>query len=76
MNIKSTKKIAFISIIVLVVITVIGIIFVVNKRTNIQNEMTADLEFQLDNNNKYEIITDFKWMTMQDDGGSNTSICY
>ncbi len=32
--------------------------------------------FELDSKNKYIIVTDFKWLTMQNDGGSNTSIYY
>lgn len=32
--------------------------------------------FQLDSGNKFEIITDFRWRTMLDDGGSNTNIYY
>ncbi len=32
--------------------------------------------FELDSMNKYIITTDFKWLTMRNDGGSNTSIYY
>ena len=32
--------------------------------------------FELDSKNKYIIVTDFKWLTMRNDGGSNTSIYY
>lgn len=33
-------------------------------------------EFKLDSNNKYVIVTDYKWRTMMNDGGSHTSIYY
>lgn len=33
-------------------------------------------QFELDSKNKYTIITDLKWMTMQNDGGSHRSVYY
>lgn len=42
-------------------------------------EEASDLKnytFELNSKNKYTIITDMRWKTMQDDGGSNTSIYY
>lgn len=33
-------------------------------------------EINLDNSNKYIIITDFRWKTMLNDGGSHTNIYY
>ncbi len=32
--------------------------------------------FELDSKNKYTIATDFRWITMQNDGGSHTNIYY
>ena len=42
-------------------------------------EETSDLNnytFELNSKNKYTIITDMRWKTMRNDGGSNTSIYY
>ena len=33
-------------------------------------------EFKLDSENKYKIITDMKWKTLQNDGGSHVSVYY
>ena len=35
-----------------------------------------DDDFIINSNNKYEIITDSRWKTMMNDGGSNYSIYY
>ena len=35
-----------------------------------------DYTFKLDSNKKYEIITDQKYLTMQNDGGSHTNVYY
>ena len=72
----SRKKKIIISIIASIAILVIGIIFIVHKEMNTENTMIADFKFELDSDNKFEIVTDFRWMTMQNDGGSNTSIYY
>lgn len=46
--------------------------------TLIENDISdiSDYTFELNNKNKYTIITDMRWKTMQDDGGSNISIYY
>lgn len=67
------KKTLLLSMTVLIIIAIIVVVFIV-KKVNIENTKITD--FELDNNNKYEIVTDHKWMTMQDDGGSHTSIYY
>lgn len=36
----------------------------------------SETEFKLDANNKYEVITDLRFMTMQNDGGSHTDEYY
>lgn len=44
-----------------------------------ENDKSVDINnyiFELDSKNKYVIITDLRWKTMQNDGGSNTSIYY
>lgn len=35
-----------------------------------------DYEFNLDDEDKYVIITDYRWKTMMNDGGSHTSVYY
>lgn len=42
-----------------------------NKSNNLNN-----YTFELNSKNKYTIITDMRWKTMRNDGGSNTSIYY
>ncbi len=36
----------------------------------------VSVDFLLDNENKYLITTDMKWMTMRNDGGSHTNVYY
>lgn len=42
-----------------------------DKSTDLNNYV-----FELDSKNKYTIITDLKWKTMQNDGGSHSSLYY
>lgn len=37
---------------------------------------TNNYVFELNSKNKYTIVTDYRWKTMQNDGGSNSSIYY
>ena len=39
-------------------------------------KITGNYSFILDSKNKYVVTTDMKWITMENDGGSNTSIYY
>ena len=41
-----------------------------------EEEEIKDYTFQLDNDKKYEIITDQKYLTMQNDGGSHENVYY
>ena len=43
---------------------------------SIRSRKEKDYTFKLDSNKKYEIITDQKYLTMQNDGGSHTNVYY
>lgn len=45
-------------------------------RTIEESSDLNDYIFELNSKNKYTIITDMRWKTMKNDGGSNTSIYY
>lgn len=75
------KKTVIISSIILVLIVILGleISYLVLKPKGNNNNPTINLDeyvFKLDNNMKYEITTDLKYYTMQNDGGSYTSQYY
>lgn len=55
-------------IISLIIIIIIG--FCIHKLYNDKHV------FELDSKNKYTITTDMRWMTMQNDGGSHSSLYY
>ena len=78
--------VTIILIVVLVIVTIIGLVVYIlyyNNNTkssgntnSISSDITSNYVFELDSKNKYIITTDSKWMTMQDDGGSNTSVYF
>lgn len=47
-----------------------------NRASEEIKEIEETYEFVLNNVNKYVVTTDMRWNTMQNDGGSNTSIYY
>lgn len=63
-------------IILLLIIIIVCLILYKNQNSNTDIANTNDYSFNLDSENKYIITTDSKWKTMQNDGGSNTSIYY
>lgn len=82
-----TIKLTTIFLIILLIILITGFfIYKSNKDKQLPSEVLTTSEndlidinnyaFELDSQNKYTIITDFRWMTMQNDGGSNTNIYY
>jgi len=74
-----SKKIIYIVITFLLILVLCGLINFNNKEEKMVEESLRefnDYEFKIDSNNKYEIITDMKWKTMLNDGGSNTDIYY
>ena len=60
--------------ILIIVIVIIGLIVAKGIKDKKQSYTKSD--FTLDNDNKYEIITSAKMMTMKNDGGSHTNIYY
>ena len=50
--------------------------FAAYKVMNKDQDYYTKSDFVLDSNNKYIITTNMKWMTMQNDGGSNTNTYY
>lgn len=47
-----------------------------HKPSEVADDYLDKNTFKLDTHNKYEIITDLRFKTLQNDGGSNTSIYY
>lgn len=68
---NKTLKILLILLILIIIITGIG--FFIFKTTK---KDSADFSFNLDSNSKYKITTNMRWLTMRNDGGSNTNIYY
>lgn len=66
------KKI--IAIVVILVIALICIFIAINN--NDKNKDVNENQFELNTVNKYKVITDMRWNTMRNDGGSNTSMYY
>ena len=67
---KKKILILVITIILIIVAIVVGILK--NKKTE---DNYSELGF-IDNQNKYIITTDIKWISMQNDGGSHTNVYY
>lgn len=85
-NIKIALSIIFL-IILMVIITIIGYFiysivdnwYKPSKTLTTIGDKSIDIEnyiFELDSRNKYTLTTDSRWKTMQNDGGSNSSIYY
>jgi len=60
---------------IIVILLIVVIIFIDNIIINKEQYYNSS-DFVLDNENKYKIITNMKWITMRDDGGSHTNIYY
>lgn len=67
------KKIIIASVLIIIVVL---LIFIVNIFMNKTQETNKSTHFILDSENKYEITTNTKWMTMRNDGGSHTNVYY
>ena len=68
---NKTLKILLILLILIIIITGVG--FFIFKATK---KDSVDFSFNLDSNSKYKITTNMRWLTMRNDGGSNTNIYY
>ena len=69
----------FIFIIVIFLVILLGILTKYSIIDGVKDKKTSDINnytFELDSANKYVITTDLRWITMQNDGGSHTSIYY
>ena len=64
------KKILIFAIVSVLIVSGIIVLTLINKNKYIQSN------FVLDNENKYIVTTNTKWMSMQNDGGSHTNIYY
>ena len=73
MNFKNNKLYLIIFIFLGIIVFSLGI-KVGLKQNKVKQKSVY--KFILDSVNKYEITTDFRWLTMQNDGGSNTNIYY
>ena len=70
-DIVKNKNILKAGIIIVIIIIVVIISFV-----TFNNSDKDKYVFNIDTINKYKIITDMRWNTMRNDGGSNTNLYY
>ncbi len=68
---EKKKYFIYIGVVLLILLLGCGIAYIMLNKKTIDN-----YTFKLDSKNKYEVITDMRYLTMLDDGGSNTNVYY
>lgn len=67
------KALKILLILLILIIIIIGVLFFIFK---ISKKDSTNFSFDLNSDSKYKIITNMRFLTMRNDGGSNTDIYY
>ena len=75
---KKSLKISLSTLLLLlaIIVIVVMVCFIYKLYKDKQSKISELNNFELDSKNKYTIITDLRWNTMQNDGGSHSSLYY